>query len=1116
MRSKSLLVLALCAALSGISMAPARASRTVVVTVLMGDSPVEGAFLALTGTSGRHVSVTNEVGEGLFSAVADGSYAAAAAAPGTSVGTATIVVAGGSATEEIVVVESGNRFRGLGAYGAQTGTIIPDAATGVFYLTTTAIPSLYRTVDYGGTWSPVTISTDDPAVGIDGTGTASSATTSAVAGEIAAIVGGKVWFSRDFGITWNDILVNGADPNTKLYWGHVGPISILFMSNEGGVGNQMSWATMPTDDTPYVAPVFASMGSNGYRTSPADRIWMAPGSDAPIFAVAPAESSDVVLYAVDASPSRIADNSTTIPNAAMSNASLTFIRLGGPPEGPEVGTGRSPSTVLVYSSDGDGSARMSTYGEGVWTSTTTTTFHNQDNDATNSSGAFATGPSSCGAYDGAIGSVSPLGGEGTVGSCWLTQQGTVMHVRPVRGINNNTGMAFDAAYDGATNRVLISGDGQYGAAKSSAADLALNRPSFPAWPVLASAGSNPGSGGISITGLEAAVVKDTAYGPGSNDQLATMLSFSGGGRTLGSLDGGTSWITIQSRGGGAVDWWPSVTQGTSWILAGSGGDGNLLSAADVATDASDLADLPENVLAIQGNGNQYEYLAQTSSADLGMSGPGSNGNVSAIVGLPGTDVAYVGTSTNDESAGSLRKVTLSGSRTQTPDSRSASISSSGLTGITTGVMALSYCADTGDADASVRDTVFAALGTSTGGIAVVSNASGTPSVVRATSAATGTQLTGSFNDVRVDCATATVWAARSANPGQSGLMKSVNGGESFEETILANAMGTSTVGNQMNDVEALEVNPSDGDEIVAVSRDGAVAVSVNDGAAWGLVNDPTKPAGRNFGGERPGDIEIPPDPEPIAPTANMRAPYTSVAAQSNAEALLGSGSGLFTASVRDATAPSTPILSTLPLVQKSKAITLAWSAATDAQSGVAGYVVGTRRKAAGAASYQTVSRFLSTTSRSGRATLATGSTYCFFVRAANGVGMTSSASTERCTVIPANNTDMRASAGWLRKTAAGYYLNSFSTATARGATLTLPVSAVKRIRLIATTCPSCGAVEIYVGKTLLKRVSLVSGSQRRGQIFSVVESGTRSGLATIRVTSSNRPVSIEGLIVSAV
>lgn len=145
--------------------------------------------------------------------VPDGTYTAVASAPGTTVGQAVADFAGGGQLS-IAVEDSGSKFRGLGAYGAHVNAIVSDGKSGVFYLTTESIPSLFRTADYGGNWAPVTLSSDDPDRGIDATVAMRAVTASGFPGEVAALANNReyqmaeevaIWYSRDFGVTWRSL-----------------------------------------------------------------------------------------------------------------------------------------------------------------------------------------------------------------------------------------------------------------------------------------------------------------------------------------------------------------------------------------------------------------------------------------------------------------------------------------------------------------------------------------------------------------------------------------------------------------------------------------------------------------------------------------------------------------------------------------------------------------------------------------------------------------------------------------------------------------------------------------------------------------------------------------------
>jgi hypothetical protein len=266
----------------------------------------------------------------------------------------------------------------------------------------------------------------------------------------------------------------------------------------------MWYAQMRTDAAPDLSPELVKM-AHSFKAAPGDQLSMALGSAAPILAVNPGTGS-VLLYEVTATPDRATAPSLEVTGAAPA-ATPIFVRLGGPATGPELRPGSlTPSTILAYAYDPaalpNGAAIMSTYSGTGWTQTNQTVFKRQESNDNDPAGAFQGGPNSCAAHGGAVGSVSPAGLSGTVAMCWVTQEGSVLTVWPVREINNNTGVTFDAGYDGTTNLVLISG-GDMGAVKSAAMDSVLTRPVFPQWPKIAE-------------------VKDIAFGPQADDVVVAL------------------------------------------------------------------------------------------------------------------------------------------------------------------------------------------------------------------------------------------------------------------------------------------------------------------------------------------------------------------------------------------------------------------------------------------------------------------------------------------------------------------------------------------------------------------------------------------------------------------
>lgn len=140
-----------------------------------------------------------------------------------------------------------------------------------------------------------------------------------------------------------------------------------------------------------------------------------------------------------------------------------------------------------------------------------------------------------------------------------------------------------------------------------------------------------------------------------------------------------------------------------------------------------------------------------------------------------------------------------------------------------------------------------------------------------------------------------------------------------------------------------------------------------------------------------------------------------------------------------------------------------------------------------------------------------GRTYCFAERLRDGAGNVSSFSPLRCTSLPVDDNVLAHSKGWSEKSGAGYYLSDYSVSRTKGAKLTLPVVG-KGFALVATTCPGCGSVDVFLGSTRLKRVSLASDALRKRRIIAIENfEGVRSGKLKVVVTSQGKKVIVEGL-----
>ena len=216
-----------------------------------------------------------------------------------------------------------------------------------------------------------------------------------------------------------------------------------------------------------------------------------------------------------------------------------------------------------------------------------------------------------------------------------------------------------------------------------------------------------------------------------------------------------------------------------------------------------------------------------------------------------------------------------------------------------------------------------------------------------------------------------------------------------------------------------------------------------------------------------------------------------------------------TATFVDSSAPSAPALSSLGSFRTSLSIPLTWSASTDPESGIDSYTV-ERRTAPPNGTFGSYSQIGTTDATSMSSPGQAGSSYCFRVAATNGEGL-SATSVERCTSLPVDDRGLTAVGRWARRTGIGYYLSTFTRSSTKGAVLKRSIVA-KRVALVVTKCPTCGTVKVFLGTQLLKKVALTATTTKKKQVVSVATfTTTRSGTLRIKVVSSGKPVTIDGL-----
>lgn len=148
-------------------------------------------------------------------------------------------------------------------------------------------------------------------------------------------------------------------------------------------------------------------------------------------------------------------------------------------------------------------------------------------------------------------------------------------------------------------------------------------------------------------------------------------------------------------------------------------------------------------------------------------------------------------------------------------------------------------------------------------------------------------------------------------------------------------------------------------------------------------------------------------------------------------------------------------------------------------------------------------------------TLTRGSTTCYSVRARN-AGGTSAWSSERCMVAPLDQVSLTRSTGWTVQKSGAYYGGSAWTASRKGRSLARTGAALRRVGIVATTCPTCGIVDVFVGSSRIGRLSLARGTTTRNrQVLLLPAFSSRRGTVRVVVVSNARTVRIDGLVVSA-
>ncbi|WP_439939784.1 PKD domain-containing protein [Nocardia sp. N13] len=143
-----------------------------------------------------------------------------------------------------------------------------------------------------------------------------------------------------------------------------------------------------------------------------------------------------------------------------------------------------------------------------------------------------------------------------------------------------------------------------------------------------------------------------------------------------------------------------------------------------------------------------------------------------------------------------------------------------------------------------------------------------------------------------------------------------------------------------------------------------------------------------------------------------------------------------------------------------------------------------------------------------------GYAYCMRVRGTNTAGVAGAWSEARCTALPLDDRSLSRKGDWRRASGTGYYMGTASITRQRGASLSKTVTG-KQVYLLVGKRSGGGKVQVFVGKRLVKKVSLAARKARTSELITIASYATDTTKRyRIVVKSDGKPVVIDGLAVT--
>ncbi len=773
---------------------PAFAATLIGRVMSAGGALVSEAFVAAIGRGGDATDVAGA--DGVFGlSLRPGGYQLSANAPGFVGGVARGVLVRGKTVRDVVLSRGSVAMSALPIFGGAT-TVAADGTPGVFYAATNNIGGLYRTDDWGGTWTQVDTAPSDQAAGLGHGSQVDTLATSGYPGEVAAwLGGGRLYYSTDYGVSWRQVSGALALGNGLIWWGHAGSRSVLISARPGG---RMYVANMAA-----AHPRFVRM-SVPYPSGP---IAVADGANEPW------------LASVDA-----AGHVSVFPLLARRQAPRPVVTVSGFPAGStsigfggKSGPGAPPSGV--YASAG-GSIGMSVKPAGALRFPAPAEIN---------TGSCITGVSQIGS------TVTPntVGSYGAawIDGCWVQDgKGTLTVAGRSAGSSYGTGIAIDAGYNatdsspGSDAVVLVVGPGVLSglgipgplqAVKLAESDGGVPVPLPPDPTATASPGRNPDSAGVARTGISGSTVEQTLFGLDGPEQIASASNVGG----FVSENGGHSFERATYGDATIVSWWKGASG--NWLLFGGYPYGR---SQDQVTA---FLNWNRSTTPVSGGNVPGTGIYDTSLWPARSPGPSI---IDAIAGVPGEDAAFLGLLNFGPGNPSAALVRVS----IKPGPVFSNLTQLGA-GEITNPGPIGYCPQAGSARSIANVLLTIASGQNSSALYRITDADGpSPAATKVLNLPPRGESNGTIPTnppLKADCGTGTVWAA-SGDP-DAGLLESTNGGRSFRTVAVDDPSG-----NQLATITAIATTPGHPDSILEGDDNGYIQSSTNAGRSWNLVNDP--------------------------------------------------------------------------------------------------------------------------------------------------------------------------------------------------------------------------------------------------------------------------------------